>query len=80
MFRLAYILFFFQYCDFKMLENFPIIWDFKKKLHMKNKNVELVPILFESHCEYSHKNHLSWDSCAQRFILINIIFELFDIK
>jgi len=47
---------------------------------MKNKNVELVPILFESHSEYSPKKHSSWDSCAQRFILINIPFELFDIK
>jgi hypothetical protein len=47
---------------------------------MKNKNVELVPILFELHYEYSSKKHSSWDSCAQKFILMNILFELFDIK
>jgi len=45
-----------------------------------NKNVELVPILFESHCEYSPKEQSSWDSYAQRFILMKILFELFDNK
>jgi hypothetical protein len=32
------------------------------------------------HCEYLFKNPSSWDSCAQRFILMNILFEIFDIK
>jgi hypothetical protein len=44
------------------LVNFPIFGDFKKKLQIKNENVELIPILFEQHCEYSTKKHPSWDS------------------
>jgi hypothetical protein len=53
---------------------------FYKNAHMKNKNVELVPIWFESYFEYLSQKHSSWDSYAQKFILMNILFELFDIK
>jgi hypothetical protein len=69
----AYNFSFFQYCGFQTL-------GFYKNAHMKDKNFELVRILFESHCEYLSKKHSSWDSCAQKFSLMNILFELFDIK
>jgi hypothetical protein len=47
----------------KFWQNFPY-FGIQEKLHIKNENVELVPILFEPHCEYSFKKHSIWDSCA----------------
>jgi hypothetical protein len=44
----------------KLWRNFPC-FGIKRKLHIKNENVELVPILFEQHCDYSPKIHYSWD-------------------
>jgi hypothetical protein len=61
---LTYFFSFFQHCSFETLANFPIFWDLKK-IAYKNENVELVPILFEPHCEYSPKKFSSWDSCSK---------------
>ncbi len=36
---------------------FSHILDFFSNLHIRNENVELVPIAFEPHCEYSPKKH-----------------------
>jgi hypothetical protein len=49
-------------------------------LHIRNENVELVPIAFEPHCEYSPKKHSQVGTFAQRFILINILLELLNVK
>ncbi len=54
-------------------------------IHMNNttiyrQGVHVCDALFKSHCEYSPKNHSNLDSCPQRFILMNIFFELFDIN
>jgi hypothetical protein len=46
------------------LANFPIYWDFKKFTNT-NENVELVPIVFEPHCEYSPIKYSSWDSSSK---------------
>ncbi len=48
-----FFLSFFQYCGFQNFGKFSHILDLKKKLHIKNEIVELVPILFKPHCEYS---------------------------
>jgi hypothetical protein len=43
---------FFQNYGFETLANFPIFSDFLLKSHIKNENVELVSILFQSRYEY----------------------------
>jgi len=49
----------------KLWQNFPYFVNLSFNLHIKNENVELVPILFDPHCEYSPKKHLSWDSWSK---------------
>jgi len=49
----------------KLWQIFPYFGNLSSNLHIKNENVELVPILFEPHHEYSPKKHSNWDSCAK---------------
>jgi hypothetical protein len=47
----------------KFWKQFPYFGIKKKKLHLKNENVEFVPIVIEPHCKYSAKKHSSWVYC-----------------